>query len=28
LAISMSIASGSKRAKYSELINNLGQDIK
>ncbi len=28
LAISMSIASGSKRAKYSELIINLGQDIK
>ncbi len=28
LAISMSISSGSKRAKYSELISNLGQVIK
>ena len=28
LAISMAVCSGSKRAKYSELISNLGQEIK
>lgn len=28
LAISMSVAAGSKRAKYTELIDNLGRNIK